>query len=51
MKKIWGVIIIENLEKQLPVDYMAKIRNKKVNLGILSKHYLTYVLDAKKTVE
>lgn len=43
--------IIGNLEKQLSLDSMNKLRNKRMHLGIFTEPYLTYMLDGKKTIE
>lgn len=43
--------IIDNLEKQLSHNEMAKIKNKNVHLGIFSDPYLTYMLDGLKSIE
>lgn len=43
--------IYNNLEKQLSISELKKIRSKTIHLGIFSEPYLTYMLTGKKTIE
>ena len=43
--------IINNLEKQLPINDSNELRNKTIYLGIFCEPYLTYMLEGKKTIE
>lgn len=43
--------IINNLEKQLSISEINKLKNKTIHLGIFSEPYLTYMLEGKKTIE
>lgn len=43
--------IIENLEEQLSIKELTKIKNTSLHLGVFTEPYLTYMLDGKKTIE
>lgn len=43
--------IIKNLENQLSIKELIKIKNTSLHLGVFTEPYLTYMLDGKKTIE
>lgn len=43
--------IIKNLEEQLSIKELTKIKNTSLHLGVFTEPYLTYMLDGKKTIE
>lgn len=43
--------IIKNLEEQLSLKELTKIRNTSLHLGVFTEPYLTYMLEGKKTIE
>lgn len=43
--------IIENLEEQISIKELTKIKNTSLHLGVFTKPYLTYMLEGKKTIE
>lgn len=43
--------IIENLEEQLSIKELTKIKNTSLHLGVFTEPYLTYMLEGKKTIE
>ena len=43
--------IIKNLEEQLSIKELTKIKNTSLHLGIFTEPYLTYMLEGKKTIE
>ena len=43
--------IIENLEEQISIKELTKIKNTSLHLGIFTEPYLTYMLEGKKTIE
>lgn len=43
--------IIKNLEDQLSIKELIKIKNTSLHLGVFTEPYLTYMLDGKKTIE
>ena len=43
--------IIKNLEEQLSIKELTKIKNTSLHIGVFTEPYLTYMLDGKKTIE
>lgn len=43
--------IIENLEAQLSIEELTKIKNASLHLGVFTEPFLTYMLEGKKTIE
>ncbi len=43
--------IIENLEEQISIKELTKIKNTSLHLGVFTEPYLTYMLEGKKTIE
>lgn len=43
--------ILKNLEEQLTIETLNKIKNKKIHLGIFTEPCLSYMLNGEKTIE